>query len=125
MKKFFAALAAVAVLATTAACSNQTVAAAKPEKVSASLQPFYIQKLTWSDCGAKLLCTFVAVPLNWQAPSTKDQLKLAVVMHQAKSANGNFLFTNPGGPGASGYDFVHDSLVQVATQRLIDDYNIV
>ncbi len=126
MKKLWAVIAAFALVASTASCTSQSFTRAKTEQVSSALQPFYSQKLTWSDCGKKLLCASISVPLDWKKPSSKQAIKIQAVIHEAANPDASdFLFTNPGGPGASGYDFVHDSISQVATSRLIDKYNIV
>jgi len=83
------------------------------------------QTVNWNTCGTDLYCGRVIVPLDWAKPAG-DTISLAVIYHRA-SANkplGSVIF-NPGGPGASGYDFVHDSLSSLATSRLKANYNLV
>ena len=83
------------------------------------------QTVAWNSCGTDLYCGQVIVPLDWTKPSGST-ISLAVIYHRA-SANkplGSVIF-NPGGPGASGYDFVHDNLSSLATTRLKANYNLV
>lgn len=127
MKKIIGAILAIVLISSTASCATQTpFVKTKPEKVSAALQPFYSQNVQWNDCGSKLLCAQIKVPLNWKKPNIGDAIKLSVVNHLAANPGySGYLFTNPGGPGASGYDFIHDSISQIATDSLISSYNIV
>ena len=86
---------------------------------------FYNQTVKWSNCGTNLTCASVMVPVNWYRP-TKSTMKLAVVSYKATGSNplGSILF-NPGGPGASGYDYVHDSATVLGTAQLRSRYNLV
>ncbi|THG30888.1 alpha/beta hydrolase [Naasia lichenicola] len=81
-----------------------------PEEVTAGLEPYYQQTLVWSGCGDGMQCTTATAPLDWDAPDSADDIELALVRHLASGTPQGSLFINPGGPGASGYDFVHDSL---------------
>ena len=86
---------------------------------------FYNQKISWSNCGLNLTCANVVVPVNWARP-TRATMKLAVVSYKASGTNplGSIIF-NPGGPGASGYDYVHDSATELGTSQLRARYNMV
>lgn len=94
------------------------------EGVAADLLPFYGQALTWENCGAGFDCTEVTAPLDWESPADGD-ITLAVVRHQASGTAKGSLLTNPGGPGASGYDLIHDSLTFAVGQDLIDNFDVI
>lgn len=65
------------------------------------------------------------MPVDWSEP-TGDTLKLAVAYHRATNAKplGSVIF-NPGGPGSSGVDWIKDSVDQLGTQELRDNFNLV
>ena len=94
------------------------------EGVSDDLLPFYGQTLAWENCGGGLDCTEVTAPLDWENPAEGD-ITLAVVRHQASGTAKGSLLTNPGGPGASGYDLIHDSLTFAVGQVLIDNFDVI
>src|SRR5690349_6822735 len=78
------------------------------EDVAAELKPFYEQELEWSGCAASGIdCTEVTVPLDWSDPGG-DTIEIAIARHKAPGTPLGSLLINPGGPGGSGYDFVHD-----------------
>ena len=131
------ALVSTIVLATTilSACTstnaqtNQTaVAAPKPTasaSVPANLKPFYSQVVDWKSCGTRILCSKVKVPINWNSPQS-GSLSLAVAYRVADAAKplGSIIF-NPGGPGASGYDWILQSVDYLGTKTLRSQFNMV
>jgi pimeloyl-ACP methyl ester carboxylesterase len=132
MKRSLAGLASLALALTFAGCANliapqgTQTPTPRAEKVSADLQPFYSQTVKWVDCGTGFICSAVQVPMDWANPTNGDTVAIALTMHRATDGNASkYLFTDPGGPGASGYDFVHDSYKDVFTSKLIDHYNII
>ncbi|QAY74670.1 alpha/beta hydrolase [Agromyces protaetiae] len=94
------------------------------EEVSAELEPFYGQVLTWEQCGDRMGCTTAKAPLDWNDPSA-GEIELALVRHVASGERLGSLLVNPGGPGGSGYDFVKDSLTYAVGQPLIDHFDVV
>lgn len=62
------------------------------------------QTLSWQRCG-EFQCARVLVPLDWDAPDG-PAIELAVRKAGTTSARRGTVFLNPGGPGASGTDFV-------------------
>lgn len=127
MKSIAAKLTAIAVIATwlLTGCSP----AANPDAANAAskvtLQTFYNQKVTWKDCGEKLVCGRISVPVNYAKPS-QGTIKLAAVIYQGAGANKQgTLLMNPGGPGGSGYDFVKDNPTSVGTANLRSHYDIL
>jgi pimeloyl-ACP methyl ester carboxylesterase len=93
------------------------------EKVAAELAPYYKQVLRWSACGA-FQCTDATVPLDWNKPSGAT-ISLALIRKSATGTSHGSLLVNPGGPGASGYDFIRDSLSYAVSPRLQSGYDIV
>ena len=82
---------------------------AKPAGIS-SVSGYLNQKVSWNSCGTDMYCGAVKVPEDWNNLKSKA-ISLAVIYHRASIAKplGSVIF-NPGGPGASGFDFVRDSL---------------
>jgi len=93
--------------------------------VSSALAPFFDQTLSWSDCGASTQCATISAPIDWDNPGQGDMtLALARLPAPAATRQGSVLM-NPGGPGASGVDFVVGSGEYAATQRLREHFDIV
>ena len=65
----------------------------------------------WSDCGKGFLCAEIRVPRNYAAPSDGylDVSILELPATDPKSRIGS-LIVNPGGPGASGVEFVREAV---------------
>ena len=94
-----------------------------PEKVDAALEPYYTQVLSWDQCG-EFLCATARAPLDWEDPAA-EEIELALIRQSAKREKVGSLLINPGGPGASGYDFVADSIDFAVTDAVQDRYDIV
>jgi pimeloyl-ACP methyl ester carboxylesterase len=96
------------------------------EEVAEELRPYFEQVLAWTDCGGGAQCSTAIAPLDWQNPGEGDDVELALVRHPATSgtAQGS-LFVNPGGPGASGFDFVRDSVDFAVSTALQEQFDIV
>jgi pimeloyl-ACP methyl ester carboxylesterase len=132
-------LAAVALLAVlTTAISGCASPSAKPSLAPIStptistdstiddvLKPFYEQQVDWKSCGSRILCTSIKVPTNWDDPAA-GSLSIAVAYRAADIAKplGSIIF-NPGGPGASGYDWILQSVDYLGTKTLRSNFNIV
>ena len=73
----------------------------------AGLQRYYDQDVDWSACGGGLECATVIVPLDY-SELDGDTVELAVNRLPASGSGDRVgsLLVNPGGPGASGVDFV-------------------
>ncbi|MEO7122260.1 MAG: alpha/beta fold hydrolase, partial [Lacisediminihabitans sp.] len=127
-----AAAAAVAIMLPLSGCVSSFLPKQAPvtstpvnEKVAAQLKPFYSQVLKWSSCekGA-FQCTTATAPMDWKNPAS-DSIKLALIRHTASGTRLGSLLVNPGGPGASGYSFVADSLDYAVDAKLKASYDIV
>ena len=80
------------------------------------LQEYYEQELEWGPCpedsGAdkNAECATALAPMDWDNPDKGEPVELALVRQPATGDNPQgSLFSNPGGPGASGFDFVAQS----------------
>lgn len=83
------------------------------------------QKPHWTDCGNGFVCADVQAPLDWDAPGD-DTVTLRLVKHPAKNgAPIGTLFVNPGGPGASGADYVRHSLDYAVGAALQEEYDVI
>lgn len=94
------------------------------EDVAANLQPFYSQVLEWKKCEGSFECATVNAPLDWNDPS-RSSIDLALIRSAASKTPTGSLLVNPGGPGASGYNFVRDSLDYAVGPKLIANFDIV
>jgi len=103
---------------------KQPVSTPTGEHVAADLEPFYTQVLEWERCGDGLGCATAKAPLDWSDPSA-GEIDLALVRHVATGEKLGSLLVNPGGPGGSGYDFIHDSLDYAVGQPLQERFDIV
>jgi len=69
---------------------------------------FVPEPLEWDGCGGDLECATLTVPLDWSEPSG-DTIELAVTRIPASGDDPiGAVATNPGGPGASGNDYIAD-----------------
>jgi pimeloyl-ACP methyl ester carboxylesterase len=96
-----------------------------PGVVAPELESFYSQSLVWSDCEDEMLCATATAPLDWNDPQ-RASIDLALVRHPAIDGTplGSVL-VNPGGPGASGFDIVAQSIDFAVSKRLQQAYDIV
>lgn len=103
-----------------------------PDGVAPGAEEFYGQDVEWGDCPAEYAvvdedaeCATVAAPLNWAEPGAGDPIELALVKLPATGDSQGALFTNPGGPGASGIDFVAQSADYMFSSDLRENYDII
>jgi pimeloyl-ACP methyl ester carboxylesterase len=88
------------------------------------LDGFYTQQLEWSSCGDGLECATALAPIDWDAPSD-GSIELALVRHPATGVAQGSLLLNPGGPGGSGWDYVAQSGEFVATEAVVENFDVV
>jgi pimeloyl-ACP methyl ester carboxylesterase len=77
--------------------------------------------LAWAGCeGQKgFECATLRVPLDWSNPAG-DQVALAIGRQRATGDRIGSLLTNPGGPGASGLEFLFGEALQAPLQERFD-----
>lgn len=89
-----------------------------------SVDDFYAQTLTWAPCNDEFECTTVATPIDWEDPAA-GATSLAVVRHRATGTALGSLLTNPGGPGASGWDAIAYGLDYMVSPVLIENFDVI
>lgn len=94
------------------------------EDVAGDLRPFYEQQLVWKACYDKMQCATATAPMDWENPGS-GEIELDLVRKQAGGDPIGSLLVNPGGPGASGFDFVVDSVDYATDARLQANFDIV
>jgi pimeloyl-ACP methyl ester carboxylesterase len=70
-----------------------------------TLAAFRNQHLTWHGCHNGLQCSRLLVPLDYTDPSGR-RLRIALIREPASGDAQGSLIINPGGPGASGVEFL-------------------
>lgn len=101
-----------------------TTSTPAPASVPSDLKPYYDQTLTWHACQSGMQCTTVKAPLDWSHPQGAS-IDLALVRQPAKGKRIGSLLVNPGGPGASGFDFVAQSVNYATDATLQQHFDIV
>ena len=96
------------------------------EGVLAELHEYYTQEVDWEDCGAGQRCAAVTVPMDWFDPDPSKTLEVHMVVQEAENgeAIGDLLY-NPGGPGASGFDYVQQFGSYLVPKEILAEYNLV
>jgi len=97
--------------------------------IPAGFERFYAQTLDWQKCSGadagSFDCTTVTAPLDWNDPSV-GTIDLAVIRRAASNGDAiGSLLTNPGGPGASGYDLIAQSSSFAVGTALSDAYDVI
>ena len=89
-----------------------------------------VPRLVWQPCGAGLepfLCTTAEVPTDYDIPGGQ-KTRLALTMLPASGPPGQrlgTLFTNPGGPGGSGVDFVQKLAALIYAPEVLARYDVL
>lgn len=113
MKKIWATLTSIVLLASVAGCSSEI----KPEDL-------FNQAPNWTACeGDGFQCATVKAPVDWDKPEGKT-FDLALIRKVTDKAIGS-LVLNPGGPGGSGYDFLANNWADIGTDELRSAYTYV
>jgi pimeloyl-ACP methyl ester carboxylesterase len=79
--------------------------------------------LEWTECGDGLECATVPAPLDYARPSGRE-IDIALARLPAAGARIGSLLVNPGGPGASGVDFLR-SIAAEAPAALHERFDII
>ena len=81
-------------------------APAPPATPTGSIEAFGEQQPDWVDCADGMQCAQVWAPLDWNEPAG-ERITLALIKQPATGGERlGTLFVNPGGPGASGVEFL-------------------
>lgn len=96
-----------------------------PTTPAGTAESFGEQQPVWEDCAKGMQCADVFAPLDWDDPAG-ETLTLRMVRHQATGDEKlGTLFVNPGGPGASGVDYVTGSLEHAVQPDVRAAYDVV
>lgn len=96
-----------------------------PQSVPSDLERYYGQVLVWDDCADGAQCADATVPLDWDDPAG-ETATIALLRRPATEGPAiGSLLVNPGGPGASGVDFIRDSADYAVDSELSARYDVV
>lgn len=84
---------------------------------------FSDQQIRWETCDAGFECATVAVPLDYQDPS--GEVFEVALIRKTGSSNLSPLLVNPGGPGASGFDYLRDNYESIGTENLRSTFQLI
>ena len=91
----------------------------------AGFEKYYEQVVEFVNCGEGIFCADVQMPMNWDDPKS-EPIVIATSYRQADKKDPlGFVLFNPGGPGASGYDWVLESSDFLGTKKLRENFNIL
>lgn len=113
------------IVVVTVSVRNERAPDPKPtgETGAPDLASFYRQSPRWTGCGSSR-CTWVTVPIDYDKPAGAT-LRLRVKVRPADSTTPEgSLFINPGGPGASGVEYL-SRFVDEAGKSMRNHHNIV
>lgn len=101
MRRFYRCLGLAALLSLVAASTAQSSVVAHQSVTT---------RIAWKDCGKRLQCARVRVPLDWARPGM-GTISLAVIRHLASRPGQRIgsLFVNYGGPGVAGVPAVREA----------------
>ena len=130
LRPIAAAAAVLAVLAAACAteadppvASDRTTTSASDDASSTTAgDGFTPEPIEWDDCGG-IECATLDVPLDYSEPGG-EQIELYVVRTPATGERKGALFTNPGGPGASGAEFA-EVLPFILPSEITEHFDIV
>lgn len=100
--------------------ADASIAASAPK----GLEDFYSQKVNWTSCEKSFQCANIKVPLDYAKPDAGG-IAIAAIRLQSRGSKKGSLLVNPGGPGASGYDFVKDAAQSHFTSKLRSNFDLV
>jgi len=86
---------------------------------------FENQQPQWSSCGSGMQCAEVFAPLDWNNRAG-ERITLSLVKQPARNGKPQgTIFVNPGGPGASGVEFISESIDGAVGSDLQDAFDII
>lgn len=96
-----------------------------PAEPDGTVEGFGAQRPNWGDCGDGVQCADVYAPLDWDDPAG-ERITLRLVKHPATGGDPvGTLFVNPGGPGASGAEYVANSIDFVFPEAVQREYDVI
>lgn len=96
-----------------------------PDEPAGTVEGFGQQQPVWQDCGDGMQCATVFAPLNWDEPAG-ETITLSMVKHPATGVKKlGTLFVNPGGPGASGVEYILNSVDHAVQPALQESFDVI
>jgi pimeloyl-ACP methyl ester carboxylesterase len=93
--------------------------------VDAELAPYYGQALRWGECPGGNECAVIEAPLDWEDPGgERIEVAFARIPAGDPEARIGSLLVNPGGPGASGIEYL-ESLAGSLSPEVLERYDLV
>ncbi|ROS76618.1 alpha/beta hydrolase [Cellulomonas sp. PhB143] len=92
----------------TASSAPGSDAAPAGDGAPTGFESYYTQDLAWKKCGGGFECATAAAPISWD-DADSGSIDLALKRLPASGDRKGSLLTDPGGPGASGVEFVGDA----------------
>lgn len=86
---------------------------------------YYEQELNWSACEESMRCAEVTVPMDWAEPGSGEDLQIQIISSESGGEDAEYLLTNPGGPGSSGYATVAETASVAFSPELLEGYNAI
>lgn len=86
---------------------------------------YYEQELDWSSCESSMMCAEVTVPMDYADPAGGEDLQIQIISSETAVDEGEYLLTNPGGPGSSGYDTVAQTANSAFSEELLERYDVI
>ena len=97
-----------------------------PSEVPSTIEQYYAQRPDWTSCAEGIECADVYAPLDWRNVSDQNPVTLRMTRHAATGSERlGSVFINPGGPGASGAEFVANSVDRAASAKLQEYYDVI
>ena len=144
--------ASIFVTAMLSACeSRESIGSSGWKSNNANLQAqqfadYYAQQIEWYECGddegldeytAQALdvagydleqvgCAYVSAPIDWEDPANLESIEISIV-HIPSTGGGELgtLFGNPGGPGATGVDFMLGMALAPGFEKVAASYDLL
>ncbi|OFI38653.1 alpha/beta hydrolase [Arthrobacter sp. SW1] len=95
------------------------------ESAPDGLESFYAQDVDWSTCEDGFQCANIKVPTDYANPDAGSIAIAVIRLDASRSGKKGSILVNPGGPGASGYDYVRDAGRTRFTAKLRASYDMV
>ena len=111
---------------TTAVTTDSPAPSGSSSSPSPSAATYQVPPAHWTDCGNGFLCAEIRVPRDYNVPSS-GYLNLSIVRLPATDPKHRIgsIVVNPGGPGASGVDFVRQDAEAFFSTAMRKRFDIV
>lgn len=95
------------------------------EDVDAALEPYYAQDVDWTLCAGGFTCGTIDAPMDWFGADDGRSIEVSMIVRPADGEVWGSMLYNPGGPGASGLEYVRDYGDYLVAPEVLEHYNLV